>query len=133
MEESLAITWRRIPERYRMLGTKCLTCGAKYFPPRKICPKCRRKGKIENTQFRGTGKVYSFTAITAPPAGFELEAPYVFAIIELDEGVKVTAQVVDCCEREVKIGSRVRMVFRRIAEDSDEGLLHYGFKFALVR
>ncbi len=133
MEESLAITWRRIPERYRLLGTKCLTCSGRYFPPRKICPKCRRKGNIENTQFRGGGKVYSFTTITAPPAGFELQAPYVFAIVELDEGVRVTAQLVDCREGEVKIGSRVRMVFRRIAEDNDEGLLHYGFKFALAR
>jgi uncharacterized OB-fold protein len=133
MEESLAITWRRIPERYRLLGTRCITCNGNYFPPRKICPKCRRKGKIENVQFTGKGKIYSFTTIFAPPSGFELEAPYVFAIVELDEGVRVTAQLVDCREEDVKIGSIVRMVFRRIAEDSDEGLLHYGFKFALVR
>ena len=133
MEESLAITWRRIPERYRLLGTKCLNCNSQYFPPRKICPKCRRKGRIENVKFCGKGKIYSYTKITAPPAGFELEAPYMFAIIELDEGVRVTSQVVDCNEEEVKIGSPVKMVFRKIAEDSEEGLIHYGFKFELVR
>jgi uncharacterized OB-fold protein len=132
MKESIPLTWRRIPERYRMLGTKCVTCGTHYFPKRSICPKCRRKGKMEEVKYSGKGKVYSFTEISSPPVAFEDQAPYVLAIIELDEGAKVTGQVVEARSADVKIGSRVEQVFRVIQRDDPEGLIHYGFKFKLA-
>lgn len=132
MKESIPLTWRRIPQRYRLEGVRCVTCSKTYFPGRSICPKCRRKGKIEKMTFTGKGKVYSFTEITAPPAGFEEQAPYVLAIIELEEGAKLTGQIVDATEKDVKIGSPVERVFRVIQRDNPEGLIHYGFKFRLV-
>jgi len=131
--ENLAITWRRIPERYRLTGSACESCKTNYFPTRKLCPKCRRKGKIVQKQFSGKGKIYSFTEVTAGPAGFELEAPYVLAIVELDEGSRLTAQVVGVGEKDVAIGSPVEMIFRKILEDSEEGLIHYGYKFRLAK
>jgi len=63
----------------------------------------------------------------------EIEAPYIVGIVELDEGPKVTAQIVDAREEELKIGMPVKMVFRRLRVDGDEGLIHYGFKFTPVR
>ncbi len=131
--ENLAITWRRLPERYRLAGTHCENCRTSYFPTRKLCPKCRRKGKVAPKQFSGRGKIYSFTEVTSGPVGFELETPYLLAIIELEEGPRLTAQVVGVSEKEVKIGDSVEMVFRKIMEDSAEGLIHYGYKFRLVR
>lgn len=132
MKESISLTWRRIPERYRLLGVKCVTCGKAYFPRREICPKCRRKGKFEDIQFSGKGKVYSFTEVHVPPEGFKEQAPYVLAIIELDEGARLTAQIVDAKEEDVKIGDKVEVCFRAIQRDDPEGLIHYGFKFRLV-
>ncbi|VVC04462.1 Uncharacterised protein [Candidatus Bilamarchaeum dharawalense] len=132
MKESIPLTWRRIPERYRMIGVKCATCKTTFFPKRSICPKCRRKGKISDLQFAGKGKIFSFTEVTAPPEGFEDQVPYILAIIELDEGAKITGQVVDAHKDTVKIGSRVEQVFRVIQRDDPEGLVHYGFKFRLV-
>ena len=131
--ENLAITWRRIPERYRLTGSACETCKTNYFPTRKLCPKCRRKGKIVMKQFSGKGKIYSFTEVTAGPAGFELEVPYVLAIVELAEGPRLTAQVVGVSEKDVSIGASVEMIFRKIMEDSPEGLIHYGYKFRLLK
>ncbi|MFA6328910.1 MAG: Zn-ribbon domain-containing OB-fold protein [Candidatus Micrarchaeia archaeon] len=131
--ENLAITWRRIPERYRLTGSACETCKTNYFPTRKLCPKCRRKGKIVMKQFSGKGKIYSFTEVSSGPVGFELEVPYVLAIVELDEGPRLTAQVVGVCEKDVKIGDRLEMIFRKIMEDSPEGLIHYGYKFRLLK
>ncbi|VVC01205.1 Uncharacterised protein [uncultured archaeon] len=131
--ENLAITWRRIPERYRLTGSACENCRTNYFPTRKLCPKCRRKGKIVAKQFCGRGKIYSFSEVTAGPVGFELEVPYVLAIIELEEGPKLTAQVVGISEKDIKIGDAVEMVFRKIQEDGSEGPIHYGYKFRLAR
>ena len=131
--ENLAITWRRIPERYRLSGSACESCKTSYFPTRKLCPKCRRKGKIVSKQFSGRGTVYSFTEVSSGPVGFELEAPYVLAIVELEEGPRLTAQVVGISEKDIKIGDSVEMVFRKIMEDSEEGLIHYGYKFRLLK
>lgn len=132
MKESIPLTWRKIPARYRLLGVKCTTCNTYYFPKRSICPKCRRRGKIEEVRYSGKGKVCSFTEIASPPIAFEDQAPYVLAIIELDEGAKITGQIVDARASDVKIGSRVDQVFRIIQRDDPEGLIHYGFKFKLV-
>jgi uncharacterized protein len=132
MKESIPLTWRGIPERYRLLGVLCENCGKHYFPKRSVCPKCRRKGKLVEFKYSGKGSIYSFTEVTAPPENFEDQVPYLLAIVELDEGAKLTAQIVDAHKKDVKIGSRVDMVFRMIQKDDPEGLIHYGFKFRLV-
>ncbi|MBU0586369.1 Zn-ribbon domain-containing OB-fold protein [Candidatus Micrarchaeota archaeon] len=133
MKESIPLTWRRIPERYRLKGSQCETCSTTFFPPRIICPKCRRKGKMKEFHFAGKGKVFTFTEIHSPASGFENQVPYLFAIIELDEGAKLSAQIVDARKEDVKIGDKVEAVFRKIQSDDPEGLIHYGFKFRLVK
>ncbi len=132
MRRSIPLTWRRIPERYRLLGSRCANCTASYFPRRSVCPTCRRKGKLQDLQFSGKGKIYSFTKIEVAPVGFEDQAPYVLAIIELDEGAHLTAQIVDIHTSKLKIGDRVEPMFRIIQRDDPEGLIHYGFKFRLA-
>jgi len=88
---------------------------------------------MEDSQYKGNGKIYSFTEIYAPPAGFEDQAPYVLALVELDEGVKVTGQVVSARASDLKIGDPVKTVFRVLQKDDPEGLIHYGFKFQLAK
>lgn len=132
MRESIPLNWRRIPERYRMIGVRCETCNKTYFPKRSLCPKCRRKGKITEVEFAGKGKVYSFTEVSSPPEGFEDQVPYILAVIELEEGARLTGQIVDAHKEDVEIGSPVERVFRVIQRDDPEGLVHYGFKFRLI-
>jgi len=129
----IALNWRKIPQRYNLIGTKCTTCGTYYFPPRIICPKCRRKSKIESHKFCGEGEVLSYTEIYSPPQGFENIKPYILAIIKLKEGPSLTAQLIDCKIDNVQIGSKVKAVFRKIVEDGDEGVILYGYKFKLVK
>lgn len=123
--------WRLIPQRYNLIGSVCKNCGEKYFPKRNLCPKCRRRSRIEEIKFSGEGKIFSHTTIYAPPDGFESQKPYVLAIIKLKEGPKVTAQVVDCKPEEVKIGKKVKLVFRKIITSRDAGIIRYGYKFRL--
>ncbi len=80
-------------------------------------------------QFSGKGRIYSFTEVHSPPEGFEEQAPYVLAIVELEEGARVMGQIVDVKKEDVKIGQEVEAVFRVIQRDDPEGLIHYGFKF----
>jgi uncharacterized OB-fold protein len=104
-----------------------------YFPPRVICPKCRRKGNIENLQFKGKGKVYSYSIVHTPTDDFKKIAPYAVAIVELDEGAKLTTQLVDCDVNNIEIGDPVEMVFRKIREDGEDGVISYGFKFKISK
>jgi uncharacterized OB-fold protein len=78
--------------------------------------------------FVGTGTVYSFTTLMDVPEGFEEQAPYTIALIKLDEGPLVTAQLTDL-ESEPEIGMKVEMVTRKLRTDGDEGIIIYGYKF----
>ena len=125
---SVARFWRKIPQRYNLIGTRCTTCGRHFFPPRSFCPECRRSGKIVDHKFKGTGTVITHTIIRTASDQFADLTPYALAIIELDEGPRMTAQIV-CSPEEVKTGMRVRPVFRRIAADGNSGVIYYGTKY----
>jgi len=121
--------WRRYKERYLLLGMRCETCGNLHFPLGSVCPNCRRSGRIKPIQLSGKGIVYSFTVIRTAPEGFEAFTPYVVAVVELDERVKLTSQVVDGKPEDVYIGMPVEACFRKIREEGKEGVICYGFKF----
>lgn len=123
------VLWRRRRERYRLIGSKCVKCGHVFFLERKICPNCRRAGELQTVEFSGKGKVFSYTVIRSPPAGFEVYVPYVIGLIELEEGAKVLSQIVDCNPEDVYIGMPVEVCFRKVSEDGKEGIINYSFKF----
>ncbi|MCH7902534.1 Zn-ribbon domain-containing OB-fold protein [archaeon] len=129
VDAAVPIHWRRFDERYRLMGNKCVTCNESYFPARPVCPKCRSKGKLEKEQMPFTGKIYSYSEVMVGPIGFEFETPYHIAIIELDNKVKILAQVVDSEKDKVKIGAKVKKVFRKISDRDQEGMIAYGYKF----
>jgi len=129
MEKAVAFHWRGFRERYGLVGSKCDHCGRYFFPPRKICPSCRRLGKTREHRFSGKGKIHSFTVVRSAPDGFEIYAPYIMAIVDLEEGARVVSQVVDCRPDEVDIGMPVESCFRKIREENKSGLILYGFKF----
>lgn len=122
--------WRLKQQRYGLVGEVCPHCEAKIFPPRDICPECGGEAKTQY-QFSGRGEVYSFTTMNDAPTGFEDQAPYTVALIKLEEGPVVTAQLTDLAEDDkVEIGMPVEMVTRRVRQDGDErGMLVYGYKF----
>jgi hypothetical protein len=82
--------------------------------------------------FTGTGKVFTYTVIRVAPEGFKAFTPYLIGIIQLDEGPKVTSQIVDCPLDAVYIGMPVETCFRKIREQGQHGIICYGFKFRPV-
>lgn len=94
---------------------RCRSCSAYVFYPRSACPSCMGFD-LEWVQARGTGTVFSFTVQHREAPGFEGQAPYVLAIIELDEGVRMMSRVVADPDA-VRVGMPVRVQFAAIAED----------------
>ncbi|MCK4497242.1 MAG: Zn-ribbon domain-containing OB-fold protein, partial [Candidatus Aenigmarchaeota archaeon] len=93
-KSSVPLFWRLKKSKYNLIGTKCNTCDKVFFPKRNLCPNCRRRGNLDDFQFSGKGKIVSHTIIRVPPEGFEKYAPYAAAIIELDEGARISGQIV---------------------------------------
>ena len=120
--------WREQQSRYNLIGTRCTTCDSYFYPPRSFCPTCRREGKIVEHQFKGTGTVVTFSIIRSASDQFNDLTPYVIAIIELDEGTRLTSQVI-CDIDEIQIGMPVKRVFRRLGEEGKSGPIFYGTKF----
>ena len=120
--------WREIPQRYRLEANKCNSCGKINFPPRLICSVCQSKD-LEKTKLAEKGKVLTYTIIRVPPRQFVDQAPYAVGIVELDDGVKITGQIVDCNFEDIKIGLNVKIEFRKIFDVGESGILCYGYKF----
>jgi uncharacterized OB-fold protein len=127
----IASNWRLRKQRYALVGEVCPACGNKIFPPRDVCPHCAEEARTP-FQFSGRGEIFSHTTIYNPPAGFEEFVPYTVALIKLEEGPLVTAQITDIDPDAVEIGQKVEMVTRKIREDGPDGIITYGYKFRPV-
>ncbi|RZN62442.1 Zn-ribbon domain-containing OB-fold protein [Methanonatronarchaeum sp. AMET6-2] len=121
--------WRKIRNRYNLEGTKCRECENTYFPPRNLCPTCRRDGDITDYKFDGDGELVTYTVIRTAAESHEKETPYIIGIVELEEGTSFTSQIVNCEIDEVEIGMKLEPVFRKISQESEEGLIYYGIKY----
>ena len=124
----IARHWRQRGARYRLEGQKHRETGEIRFPARP-----QAAGEADNlwetVALSGKGEIYSFTVIRQAPEGFTEFAPYPVALVRLDEGPLVTAQLTDCGESELVIGQRVEMVTRRLKDTGEDGVLVYGYKF----
>lgn len=118
-------------QRYSLIGEVCRDCDEKIFPPRDICPDCGNEVK-ELFKFSGRGKIYSYTTVYQAPEEFKDDAPYPIAIIRLEEGPLVTAQLTDIGEQKPEIGMPVEMVTRKLKAEGERGQLVYGYKFRPV-
>jgi len=125
-------TWREFPQRYRLEASKCNNCGKIFFPPRLICSNCKSR-EFTPIKLPKEGKIYSFTIIRTPSSEFKDYSPFAIALIELENGVKIMSQLVDCNFNDLEIGKRVKLVFRKIQEDSSSGIIAYGYKCVLVK
>jgi len=84
--------------------------------------------RVKGDQSAMAGTIYSYTLLQEPPLGYESQAPYYVALVELDDGGLVTAQLTDI-DGSVQIGDRVEMVTRKLTTDGPQDMIVYGYKF----
>ncbi len=119
--------FREIPQRYRLEAAKCSKCGSVSFPPRLVCPNCKGRA-FEPISLRDEGSLVTFTVVRVASEKFARETPFAVGIVELNDGVRITAQIADPEIDELDLGRKVKLVFRRIQEDGKAGILCYGYK-----
>lgn len=94
----------------RLLVQRCQSCGAHQHYPRSLCTSCHGTD-LELVDASGRGVVHSFTVIHRAPRP-DVAVPYVVAIIELEEGVRLLSHVVDCEPDEVRCDQPVSVRWR---------------------
>lgn len=103
---------------------RCTSCARHVFYPRLSCPFCGGR-ELEWVVASGKGTVYTYTVARRPThAAFADRGPYVIAIVELDEGPRMTTNIVGCSPEDVTIGMRVRAAY----EDVDEEITLVNFE-----
>lgn len=83
-------------KQHRFILQKCRSCGKFQFPPRILCSHCGKRD-VEWAQVKGTGTIYSFTAVHRPPdPAFQKDVPYLLVVVQLDEGPRLMSNLVHC-------------------------------------
>lgn len=103
--------------RGQLAVQRCAACGHLRFPPSVLCPRCLAEEHIW-TPLSGRGTIWSFIVVHRPQhPGFFADAPYNVAIVELAEGVRLHANVVDCANEELRIGLPVEVTFAKVDDE----------------
>lgn len=123
--------WRLRNQRYQLEGSACRACGAVYFPPRAFCKACRGRD-MEPHPLSRRGTLASFTVVHQSPDGYEGQVPYAVALVDVEEGPRLTAMLTDADLETLAIGMPVEMVIRKLSEEGEEGPIQYGYKFRPV-
>ncbi|TBL79850.1 Zn-ribbon domain-containing OB-fold protein [Paenibacillus thalictri] len=99
----------------KLLIQHCQDCGSYIFYPRIVCPGCM-SDHVEWIESKGKGKVYSYTVVRRSPLAFSDDVPYVVAMVELEEGVRMLSNIIHCSVDEVCCDMPVEVVFEKRGE-----------------
>lgn len=104
-------------QRHELMMQRCAACGRVVWYPRELCPFCL-SGELVWERLSGRGRLHSFTVIHQPanPA-FQADVPYVYAMVELDEGPRMIANLVECPPDEARIDLPVTAVYDDVTAD----------------
>ena len=108
---------------HRLMAARCTDCGGLYVPPRAICPTCHGEA-LEWAETSGKGKLAAFTVIYSGPTfmveqGFDRKNPYVSGIVELEEGICISARITGLDPSrpaEIRIGAPLDVEFVEVGE-----------------
>jgi uncharacterized OB-fold protein len=105
--------WARLADRV-LPFIRCTGCSTPRIYLTKVCAAC------ESTDFdwvesAGHGNIYACTTVHYPPTN-EFVTPYVVGLVDLDEGYRVMANIVNGAELEPQIGDRVHVTFEELPD-----------------
>jgi uncharacterized OB-fold protein len=115
--DELSRTYWEAAREGRLLIQRCAACGEYQFYPRGHCVHCSAAGP-EWIEANGTGRLHTFSVVhrTATQA-FAEDVPYVVGILELDDGPRLTVNVVDTPLEELACDLPVRVVFTTVTQE----------------
>lgn len=133
MQSSAPRFWRERHSRYRLRAVKCKKCGKVNYPPSNVCRFCGSK-ELEKVRLdKEKAKLITWTIIHTVPDGFDEIKPRIIGIVEtLESKVRILAPITDVLPEELKEDIVLEPVLRRISEDGEAGIIHYGIAYRPV-
>jgi uncharacterized OB-fold protein len=103
--------------RHELIMQRCKKCANFIHFPREQCPVCFSQD-LEWQQVSGNGRVYAYTNVyQAQHPAFQEDAPYTFAIVQLDEGPRMVTNIVGCAPEEVRCDMQVTVEFDDVSPE----------------
>jgi len=98
-------------KRHEMMLQRCKQCGHRFMYPREMCPNCMAFD-LEWVKVAGKGRLYSF-GVTRQPAhpSFNDVVPFIFALVQLDEGPRIITNLVDCAIEDAYVEMPVEVTY----------------------
>jgi benzoylsuccinyl-CoA thiolase BbsA subunit len=109
-----------------LVGGKCDSCQAVFFPKQSICPRCTGKS-IKEAPLSRKGKLYTYTEVYQKPPDYDGPIPYFIGRVLLPEGVFVLTQL-KARKEDLKINTDMKLVVESIyCNESDKEIIGYKF------
>jgi uncharacterized OB-fold protein len=101
-----------------MVMPRCKNCANLFFYPREQCPNCD-SDNTEWVEVSGKGRLYSYTVVYQPAdTVFQPETPYIYAMVQLDEGPRIPSNLVDCAIEDARIDMPVEVAFEDVTDET---------------
>ncbi len=105
-------------KKHEFVLPKSRTDNRFFFYPRALSPFDDMSQEITWEKASGRGKVWTFSIHNmGPTPAYKGEPPYVVALVELEEGVKIMTNIIGCEPEEVKMGMDVEVVFDDVTDE----------------
>lgn len=102
----------------RLMLPWCEDCGQAHFHPRALCPHCGG-ARLSWRRASGRGRLHTYVINHKPAKGFEARAPYVIAVVELEEGPRLLTniEIEEPTPETLRIDMDLLVEFRRVTEE----------------
>ena len=116
LNESSKEFWKAA-KAHKLIIQQCKACGKNVSYPKTLCPHCL-SSDLGWTEVSGKGKLYSYSVCISNVApGFEDDVPYIVAVVDLEEGVRMLTHIKDCKPEDVRCDMPVEVVFEDVTEE----------------
>lgn len=96
---------------------RCKDCGKNIFYPKLYCPFCLSR-EVGWFQATGKGRIYTYMVVYAyQPTEFDEDVPYVIAVIDLEEGVRMMSNIVDSDVKDIRCDAPVEVIFDKVTKE----------------
>ncbi len=127
-QTAMTVLWRKRKMITGLVGGKCRDCGTAQYPKMDVCvnPKCNHVNTQDDYEFADVpARIKTFTGDLL---AVSVDPPAIYGMVQFEGGGRFMADFTDCELADCKVGSPVKMVFRRRFTDDERGFAGYFWK-----
>ena len=108
--------WEATKEQ-RFLIQRCDACDAAIFYPREVCPQCLSSDSLSWRESSGRGTIYAASVQEKPANPLMADrVPYVVALVELEDGIRLMSNVINCEPYDATVGKPVQLAWEPLSD-----------------